>query len=106
MKRGKRLSVSLEEQKSVFLKYEEHFKGPELPRSCSVVYKEISKLLCARMTPNALYFSVKTNCLYFFGKIENNTPDDDASGSTSSCDSISGDCTDSDKNTDSTCSSQ
>lgn len=90
-KRGKVLSVCLEEQRSEFLKYEDHLKDEnQLPSSSSKVFHDISKQLSFRMTAKALYVSLKRNFNYFFGeKIDNQDRDEESdkdSGSSASAD--------------------
>lgn len=90
MKRGKRLSVSLEEQKSALESYKHLFKTDTIPNSESQVYKNVSRTLHLRISPKALYLSVKRNFHYFFqenvvcsdvGKCENDIRTDSSSTS-------------------------
>lgn len=91
-KRKKNVSVCLEEQRDSFLKYKQLFRSVKnFPSSESNVYKEVSKDLSHRMTPKALYLSVKRHFVKFFGdlkhekssssSIDSNNVNEDASSS-------------------------
>lgn len=66
-KRGKVLSVSLDEQKIQFIKYREQLADlNNLPPTTSKIFQDISRQLSFRMSVKALYLSLKRNYHHFF----------------------------------------
>lgn len=77
-KRSKVLSVSLDEQREEFLKYEEELGDiNNLPQSSSKIFKDISRALSFRISFKALYLSLKRNYNKIFDlNGENDNPSD------------------------------
>lgn len=93
-KRGKPLSVCLEDQRDAIKEFENKFSDVNnIPIASNKIYKDISKKLNFRMSCKALYLTVKRNYNYFFPKSDKITKSQEKK--TLNCqshDNVSSDC--------------
>lgn len=68
-KRGPNFKVTLEDQKNVYLQFQDFFRN-SIPPYTSDVYNRIQRVLDYKMSKRSINLSVKRNYVYFFGAHE------------------------------------